>query len=194
MGDSTTSAVPGNKNCTPAIIDVAVKTPVEPGEMSRVANQFRKRPFPSQPPTAVRQRRTTVKIMQAAMERRKVEDVQSKIGNDHPGNHTASSNEMDEFEDHSASDLLPGYSIGPNFVKDVPQDWIMNCRLPLGLIKEPLAQIYKTKLPFVPASCIDHYHRVAVFSNDQHVCYVQELASLRASLPEMEAMIAQAHR
>lgn len=55
------------------------------------------------------------------------------------------------FGNPSASDLPPGYSVRPEFVKDVHQDWIVNFLLSLDLGIKAMEQHQKT-LPLFGSS------------------------------------------
>lgn len=78
------------------------------------------------------------------------------------------------FEDLSAGDLLPNYSVGPEFVKILPHDWVLTFPVLLAFGNEALKQLYKSNSPFLQAACINHCHSAAVFLNDQDDHYMPE--------------------
>lgn len=91
------------------------------------------------------------------------EKVQSKNGDSQPMHCTSLRAGLGVLHDPSTSNLLPAYSIGLEFVKDVPFEWILNCRLPPGLRVESLKQLYKTSSYFLQADYIDYLQQTAVF-------------------------------
>lgn len=92
------------------------------------------------------------------------------------------------FGDPSASDLQSGYSLVPKFIKEVPEDCILKCHLPLGIRKEAMEQHSKANSRWRPAACFNHSHWTEEFWNDQKVSHMQELACLKATSREPEEL------
>lgn len=70
------------------------------------------------------------------------------------------------FDDFSATDLLLGYILDPEFLKDAPQDWILNCCFPPGFPSKTFVTALKRNSLFLQPACIDHHHRPAVLFNN----------------------------
>lgn len=122
IGAPTTPGALTRWNCTPSIIDVDVLSTMELCKSCRVVKQVRKGSSPSQPPTAARLLRLATKLIRNSMESKTAEDVQSKNGDAQAVHRTTLSTELGVFDNPFASDLLPGYSVGHEFVKHIPQD------------------------------------------------------------------------
>lgn len=101
---------------------------------------------------------------------------------------TTLKSELDVFDHPSASNLLPGYSVSHEFVKDVPHAWNLNCCLPLALCQEALEQLYNNKSPFLKAVCIDHCLSTTVYFTDLNVLYMPDLIWLLATGTDLKAM------
>lgn len=82
-----------------------------------------------------------------------MEEVWPKDGEAHQVHRTSLRTELGVFSDPSASDLPPGYSICPPFVKDIPYDWVLNYHLTPDLRSKALEQLYK---PFLPPASSHH--------------------------------------
>lgn len=120
-----------------------VKKPVEQCESFEEANEARKGPSPSERPTAARLRVWKTKLVQTATERKTEQEVHAKIGAIQAMHCTTLRTEAGTLEDPSIIQFSPGYSVCPQFVKDVHQDCIQICCLPPVLPGEALEQIYK---------------------------------------------------
>lgn len=72
-------------------------------------------------------------------------------------------NRLGVFHDPSASDLPPGYSVGPEFEKHLSYNKILTCRLAPVLYHEVLKQLFKTSFPFLQSAFINHNDQSASF-------------------------------
>lgn len=72
------------------------------------------------------------------MERNGFKEAPSKNVATHPVHRTTLRYELGEFDDPSAMNFFPAYSVGPKFRKDVPYHWILNFRSRLGFCDEAL--------------------------------------------------------
>lgn len=126
VGPFTTPAILVMQDCTIDVIYVNVETLVEPCKSARVANQAEQRLSTSQPPTTAWMRRSTTKLMQIDMTRKTVEEVQSRNGDAQFVYCNILRTELGVFDYPPATDVPPGYSVGPGFVKDVTHNWILN--------------------------------------------------------------------
>lgn len=82
---------------------------------------------------------------------------------------TTSKTELGGLDSPSGSYVLSGYSVRLEFLKDVPQDWTLSCRLPLGPQNEASEELHKTDSRFWRAACIEQRHQTAVLFDDQNV-------------------------
>lgn len=128
------------RNCTQTDIDVDVETPMKPHKYFRSTIRLeRSRPLHST--AAGRLLLPGTKLKQTAMGRRIAEVVYLKNFDPHAVPRATFSTELGVFDDPYPSQLPPGYSVGPDFVNDVPYDWILNCCLTLGLSNKALEQL-----------------------------------------------------
>lgn len=139
---STTFSVLRKRNRPPSVIDVNAGTCMELSKLSMVANKFWVRPClsqPTPPPTAWPLHQT-----KTAKERDMAKVVQSKNKGAQQVHRTTLRTELDVFVDPSSSDSFPGCGFSPNFLKYVPHEWILSCRVHRNLCSEALEELYKT--------------------------------------------------
>lgn len=97
---------------------------VEPYKWSKVANQVEKGLFPFLVPPEVRPRHPITELTQIARETKTAGYVLLKYGDIQPVHLTTFRNELDVFHIPFTNSLLPDYSIGLQFAKDVHRDWV----------------------------------------------------------------------
>lgn len=140
---STAPVVFGNRSCTPSIIDVYLEAPVEPCKAYQVANQIRKGPPLSQPPTISWLPCRTTMLTRTAMERKTANEFQFKICDCQAVQCTTLRTELGLNNNTFASDPPPITASTPSVWKMYLIHWNINCFLSAGLCEEALEQLYK---------------------------------------------------
>lgn len=121
-----------------------------------VANQAREGPCPSQLSTESHSLLRRLSSHRSHWKRRR-QEVQAENVDAQPLHRTTMGNALGVFDDPSARNLPPRYSVSPEFMKDVVHDWILKCVLPAGPREKALEQLYRTNSRLVQVACIDHF-------------------------------------
>lgn len=73
-----------------------------------------------------------------------MEELQTKNDRGQRGHQITSRTELGVFDDPYASDILAGYSVTSELLKDVPHDCVLNCCLLSGNCIEAFKRLCKT--------------------------------------------------